>query len=71
MLFSPDTWRILMGVILAVIIVPRIASPEVSVAGRAMLCVMVTAIGWAATAAPARWITGRLKKGILPKGPRR
>lgn len=55
---------------MAVILVPRIASPEVSVAGRAMLSVMITAIGWAATAVPARWITGWLKKAILPKGPR-
>ncbi len=70
LLFSPDTWRVLMGAVLAVLLAPRIAGSEVGVAGRAMLCVMITAIGWAVTAAPARWITGMLKRGILPRDPR-
>ena len=65
LLFSPDTWRILAGFVAAVLIVPHIAPPDVATAGRVMLYVMVAAIGWAGTAAPARWITTSLKKWLL------
>jgi hypothetical protein len=65
LLFSTDTWRIAMGVVLALLATPHIAPPEMSTAGRAMLYVMVTAIGWTLSGAPARWITRALKKTVL------
>jgi hypothetical protein len=64
-LFSPDTWRLVMGFVAAVLLVPRIAPPELSTTGRIMLYVMVAAIGWAATAKPAAWVTGLVKKLFL------
>lgn len=65
LLFFPDTWRILAGIVVAVLLVPKIAPADLAPAGRAMLHVMVAGIGWAVTARPARWITGRLKAIIL------
>lgn len=66
-LFFPDTWRILAGVLLAVALAPKIAPADLEPAGRVMLHVMLAGIGWAITARPARWITERLKAGILGK----
>ena len=64
-LFSSDVWRIAMGFVLAVLATPHLAPPAMSLAARAMLYVMVAAIGWTITGAPARWITRSLKKAIL------
>ena len=64
-LFFPDTWRILAGAGLSVLLVPQIDAPNLSPAGRAMLYVMVSGIGWAITASPARWLTRWLKTLIL------
>lgn len=66
-LFFPDTWRILAGILLAVALAPKIAPADLEPAGRAMLYVMLACIGWAITARPARWITARLKSAILGK----
>ncbi len=64
-IFSPDTWRLLIGFLLSIWIVPRIVPPDMSTAGRMMLYIMVLAIGWAASAAPANWICKQLKKWIV------
>jgi len=66
-LFSPDTWRILMGGLLAVFFTPHILSPDLAVGGRTMLYVMVATIGWALSGKPANWITAQLKKIVLGK----
>ena len=65
LLFAPDTWRILTGVALALVFTPFIVPPDLSTAGRAMLYLMIAAIGWALSHKPARWMTGWLKKLVL------
>ena len=65
LLFSTDFWRVVMGVVLSILATPYVVPGDFSSAGRAMLYVMVAAIGWTITAAPARWITRGLKKAIL------
>lgn len=65
LLFSPDTWRLLMGVAGAVWLAPMIFRPDMTAAARAMLYVMLTCIGWAATAVPAGWICRGLKRLLL------
>lgn len=64
-LFLPDTWRILIGLLAAIILVPAIATPKMDVLGRVVLYLMITAIGYAASSAPARGITRLLKNLIL------
>lgn len=65
LLFATDTWRLLAGFVSAVLLVPHIAPPDLATPGRVLLYVMVAAIGWAATAKPAQWITALLKKLVL------
>jgi hypothetical protein len=64
-LFSPDTWRIVMGVILAVLMVPHIVKPDMTLIARGVVFVMVATIGYAASGLPARGITKMLKRMIL------
>ena len=66
-LFSPDTWRILIGFAASVRLAPSVAPPDLALSGRAMLYVMVAAIGWAASGKPAGWIVSCLKKIFLGK----
>jgi len=65
LLFSPDTWRIAIGVLAALWLGPMIFEPQMSPAARAMVYVMLAAIGWAASIIPARWICRGLKRLIL------
>ena len=65
LLFSPDTWRLLMGILAAVLLAPKIYRPDMAPAARAMLYVMLTGIGWTATGWPARWICRGLKRLML------
>ena len=66
-LFWPDTWRILMGLAVALLLAPLTAPPDLALSGRVMLYVMLAVIGWAAGAIPAGWIVSWLKKIILGK----
>ena len=64
-LFWPDTWRILTGVLMALLFTPYILPADLGTGGSAMLYVMVAAIGWALSGKPAGWITTKLKRLIL------
>ena len=64
-LFWPDTWRLLLGLLAALLFTPHILPVDMAVAGCALLYVMVAAIGWALSNKPAVWITTQLKKLIL------
>ena len=66
-LFWPDTWRLLAGLLLALLFTPLILPEDLGTAGHAMLYVMVAAMGWAMSGRPAVWLTGRLKTLILRK----
>jgi hypothetical protein len=64
-LFWPDTWRILIGIALAAILVPLMLSPDMGAFVSVLLFVMVATIGYSLAALPARGITSILKKLIL------
>ena len=66
-LFWPDTWRILIGVLAAVLIAPQLLVATENVFAFAMLHVMIACIGYAATAGIAGVIVRFLKKIILGK----
>lgn len=65
LIFAPDTWRVAIGVAAALWLAPMIFSPDMSTAARAVVYVMLTAIGWAASGGIARWITRGLKRLVL------
>ena len=64
-LFLPDSWRILMGIIFSGVLSSLIFTPEIDLSGRAVIYIMMAFIGYSATGVPARWITGVFKKLIL------
>lgn len=69
-LFSPDTWRIVIGLIAAALITPRITLPEQPLAP-VMLFVMLTAIGYAVSAIPGRRIAMMFRNLVLNSGGRK
>ncbi len=67
-LFSPDTWRILIGTGLAFLLAPKIIAPrELSPAGEVMVWVMIITIGWAVSAIPGKKIAEFFKRLVLGK----
>jgi hypothetical protein len=67
LLFSADTWRVLCGVVAAVLLTPHlIAGRHYSRGATAVLALMLVAIGWWVTAWPMeRWaafIRHRIRK---------
>ena len=64
-LFLPDSWRIAIGLLVAVLAAPYVIKPDMETAARAVIFLMMATIGYAASGIPARWITGKLKKWIL------
>ena len=64
-LFSPDSWQVLTGLIAAYFLTPLVGLPDKGYGGRAMLFIMIAVIGYAASRIPARWITRILIKWIL------
>ena len=54
-----------MGVILAIFLAPILLSPDIGLAAKWMIYIMIASIGYAVTAVPARAIVRMLKKMIL------
>lgn len=65
-LLSPDTYRVLTGVVMGVVLMPRLLPEETTILGRYVLFIMLVAIGWAISAIPARWIARKLQS-FIPK----
>jgi hypothetical protein len=62
LLFSVDTWRILIGCALAAIVAPMLtAERHLALPGRVVVWFMLLAIGYAAGNHPARFISRTLR----------
>lgn len=64
-LFLPDTWQVLIGLLVSYLVTPSILSPEMSLSAKIMIYLMLATIGYAASRGPARGITRVIKKWIL------
>ena len=64
-LFLPDSWQILIGIIAACILAPRAIGPQTGMFGSIMLYLMIATIGYAASRLPSKGITRLLKRIIL------
>lgn len=65
-LFSPDTWRLVIGILAAWLLVPGIIhNQDFSTPARIMIWIMLIAIGWAVSSYPGRKIALLIKKVIL------
>jgi len=64
-LFLPDTWRILMGIIFSAFLAPLAVTPEMGIRGKILIYIMIATIGYSASGIPGRWISKMFKKLIL------
>lgn len=64
-LFLPDSWQALMGLVAAYFLVPLVTTPADGAAKMVLLFIMIATIGYAGTRPIARGITKMLKKWIL------
>ncbi|MDA3895927.1 MAG: hypothetical protein PF482_07260 [Desulfobacteraceae bacterium] len=64
-LFSPDTWRILMGIIFSVLLSPLAVPPEMGIGAMILIYIMMATVGYSAAGIPGRYIANTFKKLIL------
>ncbi len=64
-LFSQDTWRIVIGVIFSALFGSYTYEPDLDFAAKALIHIMVAGIGFAAAGIPARYISRFFKKLVL------
>jgi hypothetical protein len=64
-LFLPDSWQVLIGLIAAYLLSPSVVPPDGGNTARAMIFIMIAVIGYAASRVPARWISRSLIRLIL------
>lgn len=64
-LFLPDTYQILIGIITAVFLAPLLLKPDMTLPATILIYIMVGTIGYAASRIPGKWISELFKKLIL------
>jgi len=64
-LFLPDSWQILMGLVFTWLLLPVVLTPDMTGFSKVLIFIMLLTIGYTITRKPARWITRQLKKFIL------
>ena len=67
LLFSPDTWRVFLGTVIAVILTPIILPVDRTGMGRYVIFIMLVVLVWALSSVPAKWIAARLQQMLTPK----
>ena len=67
LLFWPDTWRIAIGLAVALIFAPHLSKTDSSPIETGMIAIMLAVIGYAASAKPAQIISTRLRNLILKR----
>jgi len=61
LLLSEDTWRIVIGVTLAVILAPYLLPLDRTGMGRYVMFITAVVIGWAVSRVPSQWIVRQLR----------
>ena len=61
LLLSEDTWRIVIGVSLAVILAPHLLPFDRTGMGRYVMFITAVVIGWAVSKVPSQWIVRQLR----------
>lgn len=64
-LFLPDSWRIVIGVIVSVAATPYIIKPDMTAGAEGMLYIMTATIGYGVSGFAGRRISGFFKKLVL------
>jgi hypothetical protein len=63
LLFSPDTWRILIGLVSAILIAPR-AAAGYGLAAQTVVWLMILALGYVLSAPVGKFISKRLSAAM-------
>jgi hypothetical protein len=61
LLLSEDTWRIVTGVSLAVILAPLLLPLDRTGMGRYVMFITAVVVGWAVSKTPSQWIVRQLR----------
>jgi len=64
-LFLPDSWQILTGVVAAYFLSPFVGLTDTGNNAKILVFIMIATIGYAASRLPARWLTRILIKWTL------
>jgi ABC-type uncharacterized transport system permease subunit len=64
-LFLPDTWQVLVGLLAAFFLTPVISSPAMGIPAEILLYIMIATIGYAVARGPARGLARIIKKWVL------
>ena len=59
--FSEDTWRVGIGILLAVFTAPILRPYDHTGIGRYVMFITVVVLGWALSKVPSQWIVRQLK----------
>jgi hypothetical protein len=65
LLFSEDTWRVAIGIVMAVLTAPALRAFDHTGIGRYVMFVTVVVVGWAIAKSPSQWIVRQLRL-LLP-----
>jgi hypothetical protein len=65
LLFWPDTWRIVIGLAVALILTPNLIKTDSNLIESGMIAIMLAAIGYAVSVKPAQIISIKLRRLIL------
>lgn len=61
LLLSDDTWRVVIGITLAVILAPYLLPLDHTGMGRYVMFITAVVIGWAVSKVPSQWIVRQLR----------
>ena len=61
-LFSEDTWRVAIGITLAVVSAPVLRPLDHTGIGRYVMFITAVVIGWAISKVPSQWIVRQIKQ---------
>jgi len=61
-LFSADTWRVAIGITLAVVSAPLLRPLDHTGIGRYVMFITAVVVGWAVSKSPSQWIVRQIKQ---------
>ena len=68
LLFCPDTYRIIIGLVAAILFAPIIISQDMNTLGKIIVYLMIATIGYAISTVPGRAVAGFFQKQFLKIG---
>ncbi len=64
-LFLPDTWQILIGIVFALLLKRFAVGPDMAFFSRILVLLMLAAIGYTVSRIPGKWIAAWFRRLVL------